>query len=346
MKKIFYTVLFALVTVSLNAQLTNCGDLFISEYVEGSFNNKALEIYNPTNQPISLANYRLVRWSNGESDITLLEAANEVLPLPAGDNVAAKDVYVVVVNTTDVGTDTIPFAELAAKADAMLCTSCNPTSGSIRTMCFNGDDAISLQKNVGGNWVNIDVFGIIGERPTNGNGNTSPTGGWTNIPPYNKRDANGTISAGAYFLYYWTVDQTLVRKSTILHGDDTARVANLTPGQWNVAEQWDSLPENTFSQLGTHVCDCNTVGVNENTSNSVAATIYPNPATSVLNVRLSESIKTIEIFNVAGQLVYTLTPAEKVYTTKLETTGFSAGLYLVRVQSTNGHIATKKVTIQ
>lgn len=346
MKKIFYTLLFALVALSVNAQLTNCGELFISEYVEGSYNNKALEIYNPTSQPISLANYRLVRWSNGESDITLLESSNEVLPLPSGDVIAPKDVYVIVVNTTDLGTDTVPFAELASKADAMLCTSCNPTSGSIRTMCFNGDDAISLQKNINGTWTNVDVFGIIGERPTNGSGGTSPTGGWTNISPYNKRDASGPISSGAYFLYYWTVDQTLIRKSTILHGDDTTRVPNVTPGQWNVETQWDSLPENTFSQLGTHVCDCNTVGVGETQSNAVAATIYPNPATSVLNVRLSETIKTIEIYNVAGQLVYVYTPAEKIYNAKLETTRLNAGLYLVRVESTNGHLATKKVTIQ
>ena len=44
-----------------------CNELFISEYVEGSRNNKALEIYNPTNSAINLSNYRVTRWQNGSA---------------------------------------------------------------------------------------------------------------------------------------------------------------------------------------------------------------------------------------------------------------------------------------
>ena len=42
-----------------------CNDLFISEYVEGWSNNKALEIYNPTSNAIDLSGYSLSRFSNG-----------------------------------------------------------------------------------------------------------------------------------------------------------------------------------------------------------------------------------------------------------------------------------------
>ena len=42
-----------------------CQDLFISEYVEGWSNNRALEIYNPTNAAVDLSDYRLERYSNG-----------------------------------------------------------------------------------------------------------------------------------------------------------------------------------------------------------------------------------------------------------------------------------------
>ena len=64
MKKILLsvTVLFAM---SVNAQIMDCSELFISEYVEGSGNNKALEIYNPTSQDIDLALYMIIRYSNG-----------------------------------------------------------------------------------------------------------------------------------------------------------------------------------------------------------------------------------------------------------------------------------------
>lgn len=42
-----------------------CADLFFSEYVEGSSNNKALEVYNPTGAAIDLADYEIHRFNNG-----------------------------------------------------------------------------------------------------------------------------------------------------------------------------------------------------------------------------------------------------------------------------------------
>ena len=44
-----------------NAQ---CTDLFISEYLEGWSNNKAIEIFNPTDAAVDLSDYRLERYSN------------------------------------------------------------------------------------------------------------------------------------------------------------------------------------------------------------------------------------------------------------------------------------------
>lgn len=41
-------------------------NLFFSEYIEGSSNNKALEIYNPTNTVVVLDNYQIGQSSNGE----------------------------------------------------------------------------------------------------------------------------------------------------------------------------------------------------------------------------------------------------------------------------------------
>ena len=45
-----------------------CSDLFISEYVEGTGQNKAIEIYNPTSSPINLSHYQLERYSNGSTN--------------------------------------------------------------------------------------------------------------------------------------------------------------------------------------------------------------------------------------------------------------------------------------
>ena len=42
-----------------------CADLFFSEYVEGTGQSKALEIYNPTSSPINLGDYSIERYPNG-----------------------------------------------------------------------------------------------------------------------------------------------------------------------------------------------------------------------------------------------------------------------------------------
>ncbi len=64
-------------------------DVFISEYVEGSSNNKALEIFNGTGAPVNLAagGYQLQMAFNGNPTPSLT--------IPLTGTVAAGDVYVV-----------------------------------------------------------------------------------------------------------------------------------------------------------------------------------------------------------------------------------------------------------
>ena len=68
--KITSTLLFFFAINAVVAQ-TNCTQLFISEYVEGWSNNKAIEIYNPTSLPIDLSQYFVSRYSNGSSTATV-----------------------------------------------------------------------------------------------------------------------------------------------------------------------------------------------------------------------------------------------------------------------------------
>ena len=67
MKSILSFIL-TLSTFTLVAQ--DCSELFFSEYVEGSSNNKALEIYNPTTQAIDLGSYTIGRYSNGSASVS------------------------------------------------------------------------------------------------------------------------------------------------------------------------------------------------------------------------------------------------------------------------------------
>ena len=63
--------LLLLITICLSSVSfgQNCSDLFISEYVEGYGNNKAIEIYNPTCYAIDLSEYMVFKYSNGSTSI-------------------------------------------------------------------------------------------------------------------------------------------------------------------------------------------------------------------------------------------------------------------------------------
>lgn len=111
-------------------------ELFFSEYVEGSSNNKALEIYNGTGSAVDLAagGYNVQTFFNGSSSAGLTIAL-------AG-TVADGDVFVLA--------QSLASAAILAQADQT-----NSSSW------FNGDDAIALRK---GTTV-IDVIGQIGFDP-------------------------------------------------------------------------------------------------------------------------------------------------------------------------------------
>lgn len=108
-------------------------DLFISEYVEGSSNNKYIEIANFTGASVNLANYKLQLYANGAgtptSDITLSGTLTD-------------GAVVVYENSGE-----------ALGVAGVLNAACN----------FNGDDAVALYKISTSSFV--DIFGRIGEDP-------------------------------------------------------------------------------------------------------------------------------------------------------------------------------------
>ncbi len=111
-------------------------ELFISEYIEGSSNNKAIEIYNGTGAAINLATggYNVQMFFNG--------SATAGLTISLTGTVAAGDVYVIAQSAANVA--------ILAQADQ--------TNGS---PWFNGNDAVVLRKGT----TIIDVIGQIGFNP-------------------------------------------------------------------------------------------------------------------------------------------------------------------------------------
>ncbi|WP_414624908.1 choice-of-anchor I domain-containing protein [Calothrix sp. CCY 0018] len=113
-------------------------DIFISEYVEGSSNNKAIELYNPTDTEINFGtdNYTIELYSNGAS------SPNQTLNLTG--TIASKDVFVITRSNADA---TIQVVADVTDADGVI--------------NFNGDDAIVIKKN----GAVVDVIGQIGFDP-------------------------------------------------------------------------------------------------------------------------------------------------------------------------------------
>src|SRR5690554_1535366 len=126
-----------LLSAAVSAQ--DCNELFISEYVEGWSNNKALEIYNPTDQAIDLSDYIIVRYSNGST----FAGAESAVQLSG--TIAPNDVYVAVIDKRDengTGQEAPVWDSLQAKADGFYCPNYNVS----KAMYFNGNDAVTLEK--------------------------------------------------------------------------------------------------------------------------------------------------------------------------------------------------------
>jgi endoglucanase len=74
---------------------------------------------------------------------------------------------------------------------------------------------------------------------------------------------------------------------------------------------------------------------------SNAFSVYPNPTNGLLNVQTNENSYKVEIFNIAGKLVYRKTVDSGFDGTKLDITNEPKGLYLLKVTSKNNSAITK-----
>jgi uncharacterized protein len=162
--------------------------LFFSEYIEGSSNNKALEIFNPTTTVADLAEYTLKLYSNGAVGATATLVLSGTL---------APGATLVVCNPQIV---------------AVALPACTQTNASV--INFNGDDAITLERNGSV----IDAFGQVG---------FDPGSAWT----------GGAVA---------TVNQTLRRKAGVLRGS----VPPSAPAPWDVASEWNAFAIDSFDGLG------------------------------------------------------------------------------------------------
>jgi hypothetical protein len=122
----------ALVLAGLSAPVS--AELIISEYIEGSSNNKAIELYNSADTEVSLEGYTLGLYSNGSSSV-----GNSI---DLTGTLAANTTYII--------------ANPGATADILDIADTTST-----VTYYNGDDALVLTKD----GVIVDSFGQVGVDP-------------------------------------------------------------------------------------------------------------------------------------------------------------------------------------
>jgi hypothetical protein len=173
----------------------NATDLFISEYVEGTSNNKYIEIFNGTGADVDLSGYELGIANNGSSTISYSSLT---------------------------GTLTNGSVIVYKNATAALTLPSGVTATSNGACTFNGNDAVVLHKISPSSYV--DIFGRIGN---------DPGSAWTSA-------SNSTVN------------QTLVRKSSVQGGVTTNPTGTGSSAFTTLETEWTQYAIDNVSNLGSH----------------------------------------------------------------------------------------------
>lgn len=353
-------------------------ELFFSEYDEGAHQSginyggttastgseRALEIYNPTNNAVNLNPYSVRRYSNG----SLTPVDEERLMRTTGANTLnARGVYVYAN-----GEATLPSIRSVANQFGVtsygtlgpnFISGGGATSGNVTY--FNGDDAVALVRYPSGTagsgpGVIVDLIGSIGEAPLLASGGTG--GNWSG---FNPADDSG---APIVHVYVSSANQSLVRRPNISGGIRTnpgpQNVPNTNPpvrstaaDAYNIATEWSvysyAFPPGTtgsgsvgaqlYDQLGNHNDYTGPHGAYQTTITATLGkfdaniSVYPNPAHGSATVEVKDAkVGFVNVRNSLGQRISAQGKGQGQEKLTLDISTLKPGLYFVEIYSVDG----------
>jgi hypothetical protein len=112
---------------------------------------------------------------------------------------------------------------------------------------------------------------------------------------------------------------------------------------YKVSAVWESETDQCESALSEEECIIWTGIGDGNISDASSISLYPNPADDHVSISTSGTLKRVTIYNTLGQLVSDDITADRQY--ELETTSYTIGIYMVRVETAEG-VTTRTLTVQ
>ncbi len=355
MKKVLLFIFAIISTLQLSAQ---CGQIFISGYVEGYGNNRALEIYNPTNTAIDLSAYSVGRFSNGDAATNLYEG----IQLPA-EMIQPYDVYVVVLDKRDSlgsGFET-PVWNGYQLWDVLI----DQVTGE-PILDMDGDTIYSVQYDANGlhlygneyhEWLDLEgkadaflcpVYDINNSLYFNGNDAVVLISGTEVMSDgSNVIDVIGVIGEDPGDSWATADGQWITRDKSLTRNPDIAGGSGIVAtalGDTLAYQNWDISYKNDFSGLGAHNCVCNLVSANE--LNEVPFNMYPNPLVhNELTIAAAEKIEEVIIYNILGEVVFINQVDNFNNQTTLNIPNLNTGIYAVSIQFEGNKQSIQKLMI-
>ena len=352
-------------------------ELFFSEYNEGAHqsgqpyggttnstgNERALEIYNPTNQTVNLNPYSVRRYSNGGTAIFQEEAVfrSNAAHAAVGTNTLNKQTTFVIA----CGQATLP--DIVNKAN-QFCADYATTPGAGNKVIvgggpiyFSGDDAMALVRYPSvagtGNGVIVDLIGVIGEQPLL---QSCATGGnWSGFNTAD--DLPGTPPTHVFVA---SANQSIIRRASVSKGVTTnpqpQNVAGSCPptratGGYNIADEWmmystafngpggaSNPAGQSYARLGEHLDYAGPYGNYQTTLGTLAKfdaniSVYPNPAHDFATVEIKDAkVGRVTLLNNLGQTISAEAKGTGQEKLQLNISALKPGLYFVQVLSADG----------